>query len=88
MIIAHVFGSFLWVSSNVLLQLAVPDAFRGRVFAAELILLTLVQSAVTYLTAVALDRGGFSPRTLAIVIGLALWIPAIAWMRSRRGPLA
>jgi hypothetical protein len=83
-IVAHVFGSFLWVSSNVLLQLSVPDAFRGRVFAAELILLTLVQSAVTYATAVALDRGGASPRTLAVTIGLALWLPAIAWSAGRR----
>jgi MFS family permease len=78
-VVAHVFGSFLWVSSNVLLQLAVPDAFRGRVFAAELILLTLVQSAVTYATAIALDRGGMSPRALAVIIGMSLWLPALLW---------
>jgi MFS family permease len=82
-IVAHVFGSFLWVSSNVLLQLAVPDAFRGRVFAAELMLLTLVQSIVTYATAVALDAGGASPRALAVVIGLALWLPALTWRTFR-----
>jgi hypothetical protein len=34
----------LWVLSNVLLQRAVPDAFRGRVFAAELV--ALVNRAV------------------------------------------
>ncbi len=78
-VLAHSFGSILWVSSNVLLQIAVPDAFRGRVFAAELIAIALVQSAMTYLCAVALDQAGLDPRTLAVAIGLALWIPATLW---------
>jgi sugar phosphate permease len=46
-VVAHIFGSVLWVSSNVLLQTAVPDQFRGRVFAAELIALSLVQSCAS-----------------------------------------
>ncbi len=78
-VLAHSFGSILWVSSNVLLQIAVPDSFRGRVFAAELIAIALVQSVMTYASAVALDRAGIEPRTLAVVIGLALWIPATLW---------
>ena len=79
---AHVFGSILWVSSNVLLQMKVPDEFRGRVFAAELIAMALVQSGVAYVTAVALDRGHSDPRTLAAVVGFALWIPAALWIFS------
>jgi predicted MFS family arabinose efflux permease len=71
-IVAHIFGSVLWVSSNVLLQTAVPDQFRGRVFAAELIALSLVQSLCTVLTAVALDSWHASPRVLAIIIGVLL----------------
>jgi hypothetical protein len=63
----------------VLLQISVPDAFRGRVFAAELIAIALVQSAMTYASAAALDRAGMDPRTLAMVIGFALWIPATLW---------
>jgi MFS family permease len=78
-VLAHTFGSILWVSSNVLLQIAVPDAFRGRVFAAELIAIAMVQSVMTYGSAVALDQAGLDPRTLAVVIGLALWIPATLW---------
>jgi MFS family permease len=78
-VLAHTFGSILWVSSNVLLQIAVPDSFRGRVFAAELIAIALVQSLMTYLTAIALDRVNIDPRTLAVVIGLLLWIPAMLW---------
>src|SRR5439155_18703126 len=37
---AHFGGSILWVFSTVLLQMEVPDRFRGRVFAAELALVT------------------------------------------------
>jgi len=69
---AHTFGSMLWVASNVLLQLNVPDQFRGRVFAAELIALSLVQSTSTYLTAFALDDLHTPPRMLAIAVGAAL----------------
>lgn len=76
---AHVFGSILWVSSNVLLQLSVPDAFRGRVFAAELVALAIVQSAMAAITAQALDRFHVPPRPLAIAIGFGLWIPALLW---------
>jgi hypothetical protein len=78
-VLAHTFGSILWVSSNVLLQIAVPDSFRGRVLAAELIAIALVQSPMTFLTAIALDRADMDPRTLAVVIGLLLWIPATLW---------
>src|ERR1041384_4463409 len=39
--IAHMGGSIIWVFSTVLLQSSVEDNFRGRVFAAELALLTL-----------------------------------------------
>ena len=78
-VLAHTFGSILWVSSNVLLQIAVPDSFRGRVFAAELIAIAVVQSAMTYASAAALDRAGVDPRTLAVAIGLALWMPATLW---------
>ena len=47
---AHFGGSILWVFSTVLLQMEVPDRFRGRVFAAELALVTLMSSASSYWT--------------------------------------
>ncbi len=46
--IAHCGGSILWVFSTVMLQRAVVDNFRGRVFAAELALLTLTMAASNY----------------------------------------
>ena len=60
---AHFGGSILWVFSTVLLQMEVPDRFRGRVFAAELALVTLLSSVSSYWTGYELDRAGWSPRT-------------------------
>lgn len=83
-IVAHIFGSILWVSSNVLLQMHVPDQFRGRVFAAELFALAVVQSSVSYLTATALDAWHISPFLLAAIVGFSLWIPGGYWLLQRR----
>jgi MFS family permease len=77
---AHFGGSILWVFSTVLLQMEVPDRFRGRVFAAELALVTLTSSISSYFTAVALDRGGWSPRTLSLTLGAMFCIPGLTWL--------
>ena len=47
---AHFGGSILWVFSTVLLQMEVPDRFRGRVFAAELAMVTLMSSLSSFWT--------------------------------------
>ena len=77
---AHFGGSILWVFSTVLLQLEVPDRFRGRVFAAELAFVTLVTSLSSYLTARALDAGGQSPRMLSFVLGVLFCLPGLVWL--------
>ncbi len=59
--VAHCGGSILWVFSTVILQRAVEDNFRGRVFAAELALLTLTMAASNYATGELLDRFGVPP---------------------------
>src|SRR6185369_5239554 len=46
--VAHCGGSILWVFSTVILQKEVVDNFRGRVFAAELALVTLTMAASNY----------------------------------------
>jgi hypothetical protein len=80
---AHVGGSILWVFSTVLLQLEVPDRFRGRVFAAELAFVTLVTSLSSYWTAAGLDRHGWSPRALAFLLGaLAFLLSALVLLLS------
>ena len=81
---AHAGGSILWVNSTVLLQRAVEDNFRGRVFAAELALLTLAMAASNYATGELLDRFQFSPRTVTIFIGIFFLIPGLLWFATRR----
>jgi len=82
--LAHTGGSILWVFSTVLLQRGVEDSFRGRVFAAELALLTLTMAASNYLTGEMLDRFGWSPRVVTIGIGTFFLIPGILWFTTRR----
>jgi MFS family permease len=82
--LAHTGGSILWVFSTVLLQRGVEDGFRGRVFAAELALLTLTMATSNYLTGEMLDRFGWSPRVVTIAIGTFFLIPGILWFATRR----
>lgn len=79
-LLAHFGGSVLWVFSTVLLQMEVPDRFRGRVFAAELALVTLVTSLSSYWTAYGLDHAGWSPRTLAFTLGVLFCVPGAVWL--------
>ena len=84
LMLAHMGGSVLWGFSTVLLQSAVEDDFRGRVFAAELMLLTLTLAASNYATGEALDRFHISPRLLTVAIGLFFMLPGILWLLTRR----
>ena len=89
-LLAHFGGSILWVFSTVLLQMEVPDEFRGRVFAAELALVTLTSSISSYLTGYALDGLGWSPRMLAFTLGAGFAVPGALWlvMNARWKPAA
>jgi len=82
--IAHCGGSILWVFSTVILQRAVADNFRGRVFAAELALLTLTMAASNYVTGELLDRFRISPRVVTIGIGIFFLLPGVAWFVTQR----
>jgi predicted MFS family arabinose efflux permease len=77
---AHVFGSLLWVASSVLLQLSVPDRYRGRVFAAELLAVTSMQAAISFATAATMESLGIDPRVMALIIGALMCLPGVAWI--------
>jgi hypothetical protein len=77
---AHFGGSILWVFSTVLLQLEVPDRFRGRVFAAELAMVTLMSSLSSYWTGYGLDRAGWSPNRMAFALGALFCVPGVLWL--------
>ena len=57
-----------------------PIEFRGRVFAAELALVTLTSSISSYVTGYALDRLGWSPRTLSLALGAISAFPGVLWL--------
>lgn len=84
LLIAHTGGSILWVFSTVLLQREVEDQFRGRVFAAELALLTLTMAASNYLVGELMDRFGFSPRVVTAGIGMFFILPGLIWFITQR----
>lgn len=85
--VGHVGGSIQWVFSSALLHLRVNEQYRGRVFAAEMALLTLTMSLSTVLTGRALGAG-VSPRTIVAVLALLFLVPAGLWgaylLRLRR----
>lgn len=81
---AHVAGSVVWVTSTVLLQMSVPDRYRGRVFGIDFSLMTLMSALSSYLTAVGLDRFHYSPRAMAVVLGAVFFLPATPWMLWHR----
>lgn len=84
-LLGHIGGAIQWVFSTTLLHRTVEDRFRGRVFAAEMGLVTLVLSLSTYCTGLALGHG-YAPRAIVIVLALLFLIPGISWqlyLRSR-----
>lgn len=88
---AHMFGTILWVISTVLLQLEVDSSVRGRIFALELALHTLISASAILLTGVGLDRLHIPPRALATGLGAFFLVPAALWAvalvaASRRQP--
>lgn len=81
---AHAGGSIQWVFSSVLLQLAVPNRFLGRVFALEQSLLTLTMALSTYATGWLLDHTELGARRIATLLGLVFLIPGISWTLALR----
>src|SRR5210317_113978 len=78
-LLGHIGGSIQWVFSTTLLQQIVPNEFRGRVFAAEMALLTLILSLSTYFTGLGLDHG-VDPRLLALRLALIFLVPGTFWV--------
>lgn len=84
LVLAHMGGSTVWVFSTTLLQMQVPDALRGRVFATELVLMTFGMTASSFLTGWALDDLDVSPRVLCALYG-AFYLPVAGiWLLLQR----
>ncbi|HSX80910.1 MAG TPA: MFS transporter, partial [Candidatus Saccharimonadia bacterium] len=86
--LATMAANVLWVFSSTLLQLSVPDAYRGRVFATDFALFTIVMSVSTFVTGWSLDHSAATPRTMAAILGGLLFLPGLLWLPTtlRRQP--
>ena len=69
----------IWVFSAALLQMIVPDAFRGRVFAFEFAMFTLTQS-VSIFAAGALMDAGVDVRQVTGVMAITAVIVTMVWI--------
>jgi MFS family permease len=78
-IFAHMGASNIWVSSTTLLQMNTDDRFRGRVFSADLSVMTLMMAISTFLAGRILDAG-ISARELAVGVGATVMLPAAFWL--------
>jgi hypothetical protein len=84
-VVAHACSGANWVMSNILLQDRVEDHIRGRVFASEMLILTLIEAVVTLTSAVALEAGWLDLRS-SIILFAGLQIAAGAlWLATSRG---
>jgi MFS family permease len=82
----------VWVFSAAMLQMIVPDRFRGRVFAFEFAVLTLTQSISIFWAGYAQDHLGWGVNqvglsmALVALVGGALWL--VFHLRHLASPLA
>lgn len=70
----------IWVFSASLLQMVVPDRFRGRVFAFEFALLTLTQSLSVWWAGYAQDALGWTVREVTASAGVAGLVVGLLWL--------
>ncbi len=81
-------SNVLWVFSSTLLQLSVPDTYRGRVFSTDFALFTMIMSVSTFGVGWALDHLGVGVRMLTVLVGGILFMPGILWLLpATRGTL-
>ncbi|MGD2076751.1 MAG: MFS transporter [Chloroflexota bacterium] len=70
----------IWVFSAALLQMIVPDQFRGRVFAFEFAALTLTQSISTFWAGFAQDTLGLSVQQVSFTMAIVAAVVGLSWI--------
>jgi MFS family permease len=81
--VAHLAGGGNWTMSNFALQLEVPDALRGRVFATDMMLATLAVSVSLLVVGALVDV--LEPRLLIAGCASATLLYAVGWRIAVRG---
>ncbi|MDZ4699658.1 MAG: MFS transporter [Rhodothermales bacterium] len=90
---AHAASGANWVFSTVLLQQRTIDAYRGRVFASEMLLVLGTESLSILAASLMLEYGGFSLQTAFLVFASLQVLSGLAWLQAvvpaeRRGDAA
>ncbi len=76
-VIAHAGTGAMWTLSSTMLQLLVPDQFRGRLFAIDFGLNTVMGALSTFLVGIAVEQ--WDARTVAAAMGVVFFVYAIVW---------
>ncbi len=84
-VVAHLSGGGNWVMSNYALQTVVPDALRGRIFAADMMIAMVAVSISQALAGALTDRLG--PQLVIIGCGAVTFTYAVIWRLATRGLL-
>ncbi len=79
-LLAHAASGANWVLSTVLLQMRTEDRFRGRVFATDWLLVTLVESVSVLVAALLLEAEVASLRTLFFAFAAVQVLTGIGWL--------
>jgi MFS family permease len=69
----------IWVFSAAMLQMIVPDQYRGRVFSFEFAALTLTQSISIFIAGYLLDTAGLDARQVTAVSAATAAVVAVLW---------
>ena len=78
-VLAHIGGSIVWVFSTIRLQQIVPPRFRGRVFATEMGLATLMISLSSWGTGWLANSAGLPLSSLAFLLGGLLGVNTLVF---------
>lgn len=81
-VLAHSTSGANWVASTVLLQERTEDRFRGRVFATEWLILTLVDSAAIVASSLLLENGVFTLRQGMMAFAGLQIATGVAWLAT------
>jgi len=86
--IAHAASGANWVLSTVLLQERVPDHVRGRVFAAELMVLTAIEAVIVLVAASLLESGALGLTMAFVVFASIQIVSGVGYLRWTRKDLS
>jgi MFS family permease len=78
-VLAHAGGSTVWVFSSSMIHFLSEDKFRGRIFSADYMFMTLMLSISSWLAGSLIDQG-WQVKDVASLTGMAALLPLVLWL--------